>query len=240
MTNTVAVLIPCLNEAGTIARVVAAAKRSLPQAQVAVCDNASTDDTPAQARRAGAVVFYEPCLGKGNAVRRLLQNVQADVYVLVDGDATYDLSCLQEWIDRFVSQKLDFFNIARRSAGANCYRPGHLLGNKLLGAMVRCFFGRQIKDVFSGCKIFSRRFAQSFPMKSDGFEIETEMVVWALSGKFAVQETLADYYPRPQGSQSKLSSVKDGFKIFCAICHYAWQKCKKMFFPKNFPNKYGA
>lgn len=235
MQTTVAVLIPCLNEAGTVAQVIAAARQALPLAQIAVCDNNSTDGTAAQARRAGAVVFCESCRGKGNAVRCLLKNVQADIYVLVDGDATYDLSRLQEWITIFVNQKLDFLNIARQPAGDKCYRPGHLLGNKLLGKLVRSFFGKKIKDVFSGCKIFSCRFARAFPLRSNGFEIETEMVVWALSGNFSVQETAAAYYPRPEGSVSKLSSIRDGWKIFCTICCCVWKKYRHPSFTQKLP-----
>lgn len=216
LSNT-AVLIPCFNEENTVAEVIAQARRALPQARIVVCDNASTDATAKNALNAGAEVIFETRPGKGNAVRRLFGEVEADYYVLTDGDATYELKDAGNFIQKMAAEKLDFINAARIRPQDNAYRPGHLLGNFVLTRAVGFFFGDRIKDMLSGYKIFSRRFVKTFPARSEGFEIETELTVFALSCRMPMAETAAPYYARPEGSSSKLSTYKDGLKILKTI-----------------------
>lgn len=209
----VAVLIPCLNEQSTISSVVQTVKRALPEAEIWVCDNASTDDTARAALQAGARVVAEPLPGKGNAVRRLFGAADADYYVLVDGDSTYDVKEVSSFIQRMQQEQLDFLNVARVTEEKQAYRPGHRLGNWVLSRMMRLFFGNQIQDMLSGYKIFSRRFVKTFPAVSCGFETETELTVYALSCRMPLAEVSAPYYARPGGSVSKLSTFQDGIKI---------------------------
>lgn len=217
MSPNVAVLIPCFNEEQTIADVIAKAKQALPHARIVVCDNASTDNTAQKALQAGAEVIFEPHPGKGCAVRRLFADVNADIYLLTDGDLTYELSTAQTLIDTLWRKKLDFINVSRVHSDTKAYPAGHQFGNRLLTGFIHLFFGHQIKDMLSGYKIFSRRFVKTFPAKSTGFEIETELTVFALTSKIPLSEAEAAYYPRPEGSTSKLSTFRDGFKILRTI-----------------------
>ncbi len=212
-----AVLVPCYNEEVAVGLTVAAFKAALPYATIYVYSNNSTDQTVDVALAAGAVVRRETRQGKGEVVRRMFADVDADIYVLVDGDATYDAAAAPSMIARAVSENLDFVNGARVSDAIDAYRRGHRLGNFLLTALVRNVFGRQFTDVLSGYKVFSRRFVKSFPAMSRGFEIETELAVHALELRMPCGEELTPYRERPQGSLSKLSTYRDGVRILWLI-----------------------
>jgi len=213
----IAILIPCYNEASAIEKVVSDCKQVLPAARIYVYDNNSTDETIMKAKKAGAVVRNESLQGKGNVVRRMFADIDADVYMMIDGDATYDVTSSPIFIEKLLSDNLDMINISRDSQSKNAYRWGHHWGNKFLTGMVNFIFGERFKDILSGYRIFSRRFVKSFPVSSEGFEIETELTVHALSLKMPVGEISAPYYSRIEGSISKLSTYKDGFKILTMI-----------------------
>jgi glycosyltransferase involved in cell wall biosynthesis len=211
------VLAPCYNEAATIAKVVADFTRALPEATVWVFDNNSSDDTAAIAERAGAVVRGAPLRGKGNVVRRMFSDVEADVYLLVDGDDTYDATAAPMMVRRLLDEGLDMVSAARVSTAAEAYRAGHRFGNVALSGVVRMVFGRQFKDMLSGYRAFSRRFVKSFPAHSHGFEIETELTVHTLQMRLPAIEVEAPYGARPDGSESKLSTFRDGWRILRMI-----------------------
>ncbi|MFC5085776.1 glycosyltransferase family 2 protein [Microvirga arabica] len=213
----IAVLLPCFNEASTIGNVVHRFRAALPQARIFVYDNNSTDRTAGVARAAGAIVRSEGRQGKGNVVRRMFADIEADVYVLADGDDTYDASASPRIIQHLIKGGYDFINGARVSTVAEAYRPGHRLGNILLTQLVRIVFGRQFKDMLSGYKVFSRRFAKSFPAMSRGFEIETELTVHALELRMPCDELPTAYKERPEGSSSKLRTFRDGARILVLI-----------------------
>ena len=213
----VAVLVPCFNEEAAIAKVVADFRAALPVATVYVYDNNSTDRTAEVARSAGAVVRREARQGKGNVVRRMFADVDADVYVLVDGDATYDAPSARAMIDRLLDERLDMVVAARVEEGEAAYRRGHRTGNRLLTGFVASVFGSSFTDILSGYRAFSRRFVKSFPVLSSGFEIETELTVHALELELAVAELPTPYYARPEGSVSKLSTWRDGLRILMII-----------------------
>src|SRR6266702_5489429 len=214
---TIAVLIPCLNEAAAIGSVVAGFRANLPDATIFVYDNGSTDDTVERARRAGAVTRSEPLRGKGNVVRRMFADIEADVYVLVDGDDTYDAAASRMLVDQLVEERLDFINAMRVSTAKDAYRAGHRFGNWLLTGLVRQIFGRQFNDMLSGYKILSRRFVKSFPAMSSGFETETELAVHALELRMPSTEVPTVYKERPPGSVSKLRTYSDGAHIMMLI-----------------------
>lgn len=213
----VAVLVPCHNEAQSIERVVRDFRAALNGARVYVYDNCSTDDTAAVAASAGAVVRTEPRKGKGNVVRRMFADVDADVYVLVDGDSTYDAASGPGMVRRLVEQRLDLVNGRRRPVEADAYRFGHRLGNRLINSVVGATFGRRFDDLLSGYRVLSRRFVKSFPALTGGFEIETEMAVHALELRLPVAEMDTPYRARRRGGESKLSTVRDGLRIGAAI-----------------------
>jgi glycosyltransferase involved in cell wall biosynthesis len=213
----VAVLVPCYNEEHAIAKVVADFRASLPGATIYVYDNNSTDRTVEAARAAGAVVRRETYQGKGHVVRRMFNDVEADVYVLVDGDATYDAPSAPAMIARLVEQRLDMVVGTRIDREEAAYRRGHRAGNLLLTGFVARIFGRSFTDILSGYRAFSRRFVKSFPILSGGFEIETELTVHALQLELPVGEIATPYYARPSGSESKLSTWKDGLRILWTI-----------------------
>jgi glycosyltransferase involved in cell wall biosynthesis len=212
-----AVLVPCFNEEAAIARVVHDFRAALPQATVYVYDNNSTDRTTEVARDAGAVVRRERQQGKGNVVRRMFSDIDADVYVLVDGDATYDAPSASGMIARLLDDRLDMVVAARVHADEAAYRRGHVTGNRLLTGFVAAVFGTAFTDILSGYRVFSRRFVKSFPVLSGGFEIETELTVHALELELPVAEVKTPYYARPAGSVSKLSTWRDGFRILGTI-----------------------
>jgi glycosyltransferase involved in cell wall biosynthesis len=209
----VAVLVPCYNEAGAIAKVVADFRAALPDAAVYVYDNNSSDNTVEVAKAAGAVVRRETHQGKGHVVRRMFNDVEADIYVLVDGDATYDAPSAPAMIGKLIAERLDMVVAARVDRDEAAYRPGHRTGNWLLTGFVAHIFGRAFTDMLSGYRVFSRRFVKSFPILSGGFEIETELTVHALELELPVDELATPYYSRLAGSASKLSTWRDGFRI---------------------------
>ncbi len=215
--NRVAVLVPCYNEETTIAAVVRDFRAALPGAVVYVYDNNSTDRTIDIAQAAGAVVRRETHQGKGYVVRRMFADVDADVYVLTDGDATYDAPSAGTMIDRLVEQRLDMVVGARVDREEAAYRRGHRAGNRLLTGFVRYIFGQSFSDMLSGYRVFSRRFVKSFPVLSGGFEIETELTIHALELELPVAEINTPYYARPEGSASKLNTWRDGFRILFSI-----------------------
>lgn len=200
-----AVLVPCYNEEAAIAQVVLDFKRALPEAIIYVYDNNSRDQTVARAKAAGAIVRTEPLQGKGHVVRRMFSDIEADVYVLVDGDATYDAASAPAMIEALISQQLDMVNGARVTDIQAAYRLGHRFGNKMLTGMVAWTFGNRFKDMLSGYRVFSRRYVKSFPALAAGFETETELTVHALELKMPTSEVATPYKDRPVGSVSKLN-----------------------------------
>lgn len=213
----IAVLVPCFNEEISIAKVVQDFCAALPSATIFVFDNNSTDNTAAAARAAGAEVFEEKRQGKGYVVRRMFTDVEADIYVLVDGDATYDAPSAVAMIERLLEQRLDMVVGNRVDREEAAYRAGHRTGNRLLTSFVAAVFGSTFSDMLSGYRVFSRRFVKSFPVLSGGFEIETELTIHALELGLAVAEIDTPYYARPQGSASKLNTWSDGFRILRTI-----------------------
>lgn len=226
----IAVLIPCHNEETTIAAVVAQFRAQLPHATLYVYDNNSTDRTVERARAAGAVVRREPLQGKGNVVRRMFADVEADVFVLVDGDGTYDPSSVPRMIDLLLNEHLDMVNGNRVSDSTGAYRRGHRFGNALLSRLVRASFGAGLDDMLSGCKVMSRRFVKSMPLSSAGFEIETELAVHALSLRLPITEFPVPYHERPEGSSSKLRTYRDGLRILNAIVQLVKEERPLWFF----------
>ena len=213
----IAVLVPCYNEEAAIARVIADFRANLPDAVIYVYDNNSTDRTVEVARAAGATVRTETRQGKGYVVRRMFSDVDADVYVLVDGDATYDAPSARLLVARLVEGGLDMVVGARRDQEQAAYRFGHRFGNRVLTGFVAQVFGATFEDLLSGYRVFSRRFVKSFPGLSGGFEIETELTVHALNLELPVDEIETPYFARPEGSVSKLSTWRDGLRILRTI-----------------------
>lgn len=215
--QTIAVLLPCYNEAAAIAQTVAAFRAALPTATIYVYDNNSSDRTIEVAQAAGAIVRRERIQGKGAVVRRMFADIDADIYVMADGDATYDAASAPALVARLVEEQLDMVVGARVSEAQDSYRRGHRFGNAMLTGMLARLFGRSFTDILSGYRVFSRRFTKSFPSLSAGFEIETEISVHALELKMPVAEMETPYYARPEGSTSKLSTYRDGWRILHTI-----------------------
>ncbi len=213
----VAVLIPCYNEETAIGKTVADFRAALPNADIYVYDNNSTDGTMQAARAAGAFVRSEARQGKGNVVRRMFADVDADIYVLVDGDATYDAPSAPAMISDLIENHRDMVVAARVDREDAAYRRGHRTGNWLLTSFVATVFGKTFTDILSGYRVFSRRFVKSFPVLSGGFEIETELTVHSLELDLPVGEIRTPYFARPEGSQSKLNTWRDGFRILWTI-----------------------
>ena len=213
----IAILIPALNEEKTILKVINDFRAVLPEARIYVFDNNSTDNTYDVAKSAGAIVKKEVTKGKGNVIRRMFADVEADVYVLVDGDDTYDASIAPDLIRRLIENDLDMVNTMRVTNGEGAYRRGHKFGNLLFSSIVRMIFGRLINDLLSGYRVFSRQFVKSFTAYSRRFEIETELTVHCLEMRLPMDEVEAKYLARPEGSESKLSTWKDGVKILATI-----------------------
>jgi glycosyltransferase involved in cell wall biosynthesis len=213
----IAILVPCYNEEVSVAQVVKDFAAALPTAGIFVFDNNSTDKTAKVARAAGAAVFKVLHQGKGFVVRRMFADIEADIFVLVDGDATYDAASAPRMIERLIADRLDMVIGNRVDREAAAYRAGHRTGNRLLTAFVASVFGPNFKDMLSGYRVFSRRFVKSFPMLSGGFEIETELTIHALELGLAVAEIDTPYFARPKGSASKLNTWRDGFRILWTI-----------------------
>lgn len=213
----IAVLLPCYNEAAAIGQTVADFRAALPDAEIYVYDNNSSDKTAEVAAAAGAVVRTERMQGKGHVVRRMFADIEADIYVMADGDATYEAAAAPALVRRLLLEKLDMVVGARKSEVEAAYRRGHRLGNAMLTGMLARIFGRSFSDILSGYRIFSRRFVKSFPVLSSGFEIETEISVHALELRMPVAEQVTAYAARPEGSESKLNTWRDGFRILNTI-----------------------
>jgi glycosyltransferase involved in cell wall biosynthesis len=226
----VAVLIPCHNESAAIAAVVQGFREHLPRAAIYVYDNASTDDTAEVARRAGAIVRSEPLKGKGNVVRRMFADVEADAYILVDGDDTYDAASAPRMVAHLVEHGLDMVNCARVATRESAFRPGHVFGNRMLTGLVARIFGNRLTDMLSGYRALSRRLVKSLPLLSTGFEIETELTVHALELRLPVAELTAPYRDRPVGSASKLRTLRDGTRILQLIVHLVKEERPLQFF----------
>ena len=213
----IAVLLPCYNEEAAIGATVAGFRAALPGATVYVYDNNSRDRTCAIAAQAGATVRTERQQGKGHVVRRMFADIDADIYVMADGDLTYDPKAAPAMVDQLLGEQLDMVVATRRHEARDAYRGGHVLGNKIFTGLLSGLFGRTFSDIFSGYRVFSRRFVKSFPVLSSGFEIETEMSVHALELRMPVGEVEAPYAARPEGSHSKLSTFGDGWRILKTI-----------------------
>ena len=211
----IAAIIPCHNEELTIAKVVSQFQTFLPEAAIYVYNNRSSDDTVTEALKAGAIVRQEIQPGKGNVVRRMFADIEADIYVLIDGDDTYEIAAVRRLIERMLREQLDMVVGARREAAksSQAYRRGHRAGNLFLTGFVKFLFGARLIDMLSGYRIFSRRFVKSFPALSNGFEIETELTIHALELKIPFAEEPTLYGERPEGSQSKLKTFQDGWRV---------------------------
>jgi glycosyltransferase involved in cell wall biosynthesis len=226
----IAVLIPCYNEAATVVQVITDFKAALPQATVYVYDNNSIDDTARLAATAGAVVRSEPQQGKGAVVRRMFRDIEADFYLMVDGDHTYDAALAPRMLELAITQRCDLVNCIRKETEQSAYRAGHRLGNTMLTGAVRKIFGNRIHDMLSGYKIFSRRFVKSFPISSMGFGIETELAIHALELKMPVAHLEGAYRGRIAGSTSKLNTWHDGFRILWLIAQLFKHERPTLFF----------
>jgi glycosyltransferase involved in cell wall biosynthesis len=213
----IAVLLPCFNEEAAIGATVAGFRAAFPSATIYVYDNNSRDRTREVAAEAGAIVRTERQQGKGHVVRRMFADVDADVYVMADGDLTYDPKAAPAMVDMLLADKLDMVVGTRRHEEERAYRGGHVVGNRLFTGLLASLFGRSFSDIFSGYRVFSRRFVKSFPVLSEGFEIETEMSVHALELRMPVGEVETTYAARPEGSHSKLSTFSDGWRILKSI-----------------------
>ena len=213
----IAVILPCYNEEAAIEATIAGFRTALPGARIYVFDNNSKDRTAEVARAAGAIVRTERMQGKGNVVRRMFSDVEADIYVMADGDATYDAAAAPELIRLMLAERLDMVVGARKSEVEEAYRRGHRFGNMMLTGILARLFGRTFSDILSGYRVFSRRFVKSFPVLSAGFEIETEISIHALELQMPVGEIVTAYGARPEGSMSKLSTYRDGFRILWTI-----------------------
>jgi glycosyltransferase involved in cell wall biosynthesis len=226
----IAVLVPCYNEAAAIGKVVSDFKAALPDATIYVYDNNSTDDTAGVARAAGAEVRRELRKGKGNVVRRMFQDIEADVYVMIDGDDTYEVARAPELVEKLVAENLDMVVGRRVETHVAAYRAGHRLGNRVLTGLVGWLFGAQIVDMLSGYRVFSRRFVKSFPSFSREFEIETELTVHAMQMRMATSEVDTNYKERPPGSTSKLRTFRDGWRILLTITNLMRNERPLLFF----------
>ena len=230
MAQKTAVIIPCYNEGKAIAKVVKDFKKVLPEAEIYVYDNNSDEDTAAQARRAGAIVRREPRQGKGNVVRRMFADIEADIYVMSDGDETYDIKKTPLLVKELRENNLDMVIGSRKEVDLAAYRVGHRSGNLILTKLVQHFFAYRLEDMLSGFRVFSKRFVKTFPAQSPGFEIETELTIFALSSKMPIKEVETDYFARPAGSFSKLSTVKDGLRILRTIVMLIKEERPLLFF----------
>jgi len=226
----IAVLLPCYNESASIAKVVAAFKEVLPTADVYVYDNNSTDNTAEVALNAGAMVRHETYQGKGCVVRRMFNDIEADIYVMADGDETYDPTAAPELIRKLVEENLDMVVGSRVATDAQSFRSGHKFGNCLLTGLVKYLFGYSFEDMLSGYRVMSRRFVKSLPIHSHGFEIETEMSVHALQLQLPIAEVPTKYGVRPDDSQSKLRTYRDGFRILFTIFSLLTTERPRLFF----------
>jgi len=226
----IAVLVPCYNEEAAIGKVVRDFRAALPDAVVYVYDNNSKDQTIARAREAGAVVRSETRQGKGNVVRRMFADIEADVYLMIDGDDTYDAEIAPELVKKLIDENYDIVAGQRIATATEAYRAGHVLGNKLLTGLTSMMFRVKLKDMLTGYRVFSRRFVKSFPFTAEGFGIETELTVHAVRLLMPMVEVETRYKERPPGSVSKLSTYRDGFRILFTIAGLVREERPLVFF----------
>ncbi len=226
----IAVLVPCFNEEAAIAKVVGDFRRALPSAAIYVYDNNSTDGTIAHAKGAGAIVRPEPNKGKGNVVRRMFADIEADIYVLVDGDDTYDAAAAPALAAKLVGDGLDMVCARRVHSAKAAYRRGHVLGNHMFRGLASFIFGVDAGDMFSGYRVFSRRFVKSFPFTAEGFGVETELTVHAIRLLMPRAEIDTEYRERPAGSASKLNTIRDGFRILKTLAVLMREERPLLFF----------
>ena len=230
MTPRLAVLVPCYNEEAAIGKVVRDFRQALPDATVYVYDNNSRDQTMARAREAGAIVRSEQRQGKGNVVRRMFADIEADLYVLVDGDDTYDADAAPRMVAGLIEAGADILTARRVHTEAAAYRPGHVFGNRLLTGLAALLFNVKLGDMLSGYRVFSRRFVKSFPLTAQGFGIETELTIHAVRLMMPMIETDTRYKERPAGSVSKLNTWRDGFRILSTIGYLVREERPLVFF----------
>jgi glycosyltransferase involved in cell wall biosynthesis len=230
----VAVLIPCYNEEAAIAAVVTDFRAALPDAAIYVYDNNSRDQTVARAAAAGAVVRREARQGKGNVVRRMFADIEADIYVLVDGDDTYDAGAAPRMIQHMLAEGADLLTARRVHSRADAYRPGHVFGNRMLTGLTAALFRVRLNDMLSGYRVFSRRFVKSFPFTAEGFAIETELTIHAVRLLMPMTEMDTRYKERPVGSVSKLNTWRDGFRILGTIGYLLREERPLLFFSSVF------
>ena len=226
----IAVLVPCYNEEAAIAKVVQDFRAALPAAAIYVYDNNSHDSTMARAAEAGAIVRSEMRQGKGNVVRRMFADIEADIYLLVDGDDTYDAGAAGQMVAQLISQGADILTARRVHTAASAYRPGHVFGNKMLTGLTATLFNVQLSDMLSGYRVFSRRFVKSFPFTAEGFAIETELTIHAVRLMMPMTEMDTKYKERPIGSVSKLNTWRDGFRILGTIFYLMREERPLLFF----------
>jgi len=226
----IALIVPCYNEEKTIVQVIKSFKAVMPQINIYVYDNNSTDQTIEKAKAAGANVYSVNYQGKGNVVRKMFADIDADVYVMVDGDDTYDAKSVPTLINALIENKLDMVTGKRVSSEAEAYRHGHRFGNMLLTGIVAMVFGKQFEDMLTGYRVFSKRFVKSFPSSAEGFEVETELTIHALEQRLPVTEIETPYGVRPEGSESKLNTYSDGLKILRVIFHLIKEEKPFQFF----------
>lgn len=231
-TKKIAVLIPCYNEAQTIAKVVSDWKRELPDADIYVYDNNSKDETALIAKNAGAIVRHEYAQGKGNVIRRMFREIEADCYLMVDGDDTYPAEYAKEMVDLVLNKQADMVVGDRLSSTyyTENKRPFHNFGNDLMRTSINLLFHTNIKDIMTGYRAFSYQFVKTFPVLSKGFDIETEMTIHAVHKNMRIENVVVDYRDRPEGSQSKLNTISDGFKVIKAMAKFFKTYKPLMFF----------
>ncbi|WP_295158614.1 glycosyltransferase family 2 protein [uncultured Brachyspira sp.] len=226
----ISAIIPCYNEEITIKQVIEEFKKYLPEAEINVFDNNSKDNSLKLAKEAGAIVTEVNYQGKGEVIRRAFSDIEADMYIMVDADMQYDISEIKKHIEYFLDNKLDMLNISREAADEYVHRKGHSFGNAMLTGFANILFGKRFKDMLSGYRIFSKRFVKSFPASSKGFEIETELTIYALQMRLPVGEIDAKYFKRPEGSFSKLNTFRDGFRILFTIIYLMMTEKPLIFF----------
>lgn len=230
MSPRLAVLVPCYNEEAAIGKVVRDFREALPEASVYVYDNNSSDQTMARAREAGAVVRSEQRQGKGNVVRRMFADIEADIYVLVDGDDTYDAGAASRMVASLIAAGADILTARRIHSDAAAYRPGHVMGNRMLTGLAALLFDVRLADMLSGYRVLSRRFVKSFPLTAQGFGIETELTIHAVRLMMPMMEMDTRYKERPEGSVSKLNTWRDGFRILSTIGYLVREERPLIFF----------
>lgn len=226
----ISAIIPCYNEEITIKQVIEDIKNYYPKCEIYVFDNNSTDNSYNIAKETGAIVNKVSYQGKGEVIRMAFADIDSDIYIMVDADMQYDLSEINRFIDYFIQNNLDMLNISREVVDDFVHRKGHSFGNMMLTGFANLLFGKKFNDMLSGYKIFSKRFVKSFPANSRGFEIETELTIYALQMRLPVDEVSAKYIKRPEGSFSKLNTFKDGFKILFTMIYLLMTEKPLLFF----------